>query len=455
MTGIVLTKYSGFILGPIARVLGVLMEGIFNILNMIGIPNIGLSIIIFTIVIYLLMMPLTIKQQKFSKLSAKMNPELQAIQAKYKNKKDNDSMMAMNAETRAVYAKYGVSPSGSCIQLIIQMPILFALYRVIYAMPAYVSKIGDTFRVLADKIISVDNANFLQNSGVDTIARTVSMYGKNITEGNIQNGIVDVLNMLSSSDMTTISEHYGLSALQYNGSYIFNQLSSAGEVIQRGLIDRYNNFLGINIANSPSYMVGQALHAEGGVQWLLIVAALLIPLLSAVTQWINAKLMPQANTDDKNKSDQQNSMAQSMKMMNTMMPIMSAFFCYTLPSGMGLYWIAGSVVRSIQQVVINKHIDKIDMDELIKANQEKQAKKLEKAGIDPSTLNKNANINTRNVNAPYKSSMSSKAKVNTMTQEEKDEAMKKSTEYYNKNAKPGSIASKANMVKQYNEKNNK
>lgn len=455
MTGIVLTKYNGFILGPIARVLGVLMEGIFNILNIIGIPNIGLSIIIFTIVIYLLMMPLTIKQQKFSKLSAKMNPELQAIQAKYKNKKDNDSMMAMNAETRAVYAKYGVSPSGSCIQLIIQMPILFALYRVIYAMPAYVSKIGDTFRVLADKIISVDNANFLQNSGVDTIARTVSMYGKNIAEGNIQNGIVDVLNMLSSSDMTTISDHYGLSALQYNGSYIFSQLNSAGEVIQRGLIDRYNNFLGINISNSPSYMVGQALHAEGGIQWLMIIAALLIPLLSAVTQWINAKLMPQANTDDKNKNDQQNSMAQSMKMMNTMMPVMSAVFCYTLPSGMGIYWIAGSVVRSIQQVVINKHIDKIDMDELIKSNQEKQAKKLEKSGIDPNTLNRNANLSTRNVNTSYKPSISSKAKVNTMTQEEKEEAMKKSTEYYNKNAKPGSIASKANMVRQYNEKNNK
>lgn len=455
MTGIVLTKYNGFILGPIARVLGVLMEGIFNILNIIGIPNIGLSIIIFTIVIYLLMMPLTIKQQKFSKLSAKMNPELQAIQAKYKNKKDNDSMMAMNAETRAVYAKYGVSPSGSCIQLIIQMPILFALYRVIYAMPAYVSKIGDTFRVLADKIISVDNANFLQNSGVDTIARTVSMYGKNIAEGNIQNGIVDVLNMLSSSDMTTISDHYGLSALQYNGSYIFSQLNSAGEVIQRGLIDRYNNFLGINISNSPSYMVGQALHAEGGIQWLMIITALLIPLLSAVTQWINAKLMPQANTDDKNKNDQQNSMAQSMKMMNTMMPVMSAVFCYTLPSGMGIYWIAGSVVRSIQQVVINKHIDKIDMDELIKANQEKQAKKLEKSGIDPNTLNRNANLSTRNVNTSYKPSISSKAKVNTMTQEEKEEAMKKSTEYYNKNAKPGSIASKANMVRQYNEKNNK
>ena len=456
MTGIVLTQYGGKILGPIAKILGYLMEGIFYVLDLIGIPNIGLSIILFTIIIYLLLMPLTIKQQKFSKLSAKMNPELQAIQAKYKNKKDNDSMMAMNEETKEVYAKYGVSPSGSCVQLLIQMPILFALYRVIYAMPAYVSKIGDTFRVLADKIISVDNGSFLQNSGIETITKAVSMYGKSMGQGSMQNGIVDVLNMLSSSDMKILAEHYNLTDLKYNGEYILSQIGANGEVITRGLIDRYNNFLGINIANSPSFMVSEAWNAEGGIQWLMIIAALAIPLLSALTQWINTKLMPQASSNnDKNKTDQQNSMEQSMKMMNTMMPIMSAFFCYTLPSGMGLYWIAGSVVRSIQQVVINRHIDKMDIDEVIKKNIEKRNKKLEKAGIDPKTLNKNATINTRNVNTGNKSSMASKAKVGNMTQEEKNEAMKKSTEYYNQKAKPGSLAAKANMVKQYNEKNNK
>ena len=456
MTGIVLTQYGGKILGPIAKILGYLMEGIFYILDLIGIPNIGLSIILFTIVIYLLLMPLTIKQQKFSKLSAKMNPELQAIQAKYKNKKDNDSMMAMNEETKEVYAKYGVSPSGSCVQLLIQMPILFALYRVIYAMPAYVNKIGDTFRVLAEKIVSTDNGAFLQNSGVETISKAVSMYGKSMNEGNMLNGIVDVLNMLSSSDMKIIADQYHLSDLKFNGEYILSQLGANGEVITRGLIDRYNNFLGINISNSPSFMVSEAWNAEGGIQWLMIIAALAIPLLSALTQWINTKLMPQANSNnDKNKTDQQNSMEQSMKMMNTMMPIMSAFFCYTLPSGMGLYWIAGSVVRSIQQVVINRHIDKMDIDEVIKKNIEKRNKKLEKAGIDPKTLNRNANMNTRNVNAGNKPSMASKAKVGNMTQEEKNEAMKKSTEYYNQKAKPGSLAAKANMVKQYNEKNNK
>ena len=312
MSGIILSPYDGKILGPIAGVLGILMNWIFKFLDMIGIPNVGLSIILFTIVIYLILMPFTIKQQKFSKLSAKMNPELQAIQAKYKNRKDNDSMMAMNAETQAVYAKYGVSPSGSCVQLLIQMPILFALYRVIYAMPAYVSKIGDTFRVLADQIIATDKGSFLLNSETSTIASAVKMYSKSL-DANLSNGIIDVLNKLSSSDMSEISAHYNLADLTYNGQLILSNDST------RGLIDTYNNFLGINIGNSPSYMVSQAWNHPDGIQWLGLIVAVIIPVLSALTQWINTKLMPQASTGTSGNA-QQDSMAQSMKMMNTMMP---------------------------------------------------------------------------------------------------------------------------------------
>ena len=443
MTGIVLTQYDGMILGPIAKVLGYLMEGIFTLLDLIGIPNVGLSIILFTIVIYLLLMPLTIKQQKFSKLSAKMNPELQAIQAKYKNKKDNESMMAMNAENQAVYAKYGVSPSGSCIQLLIQMPILFALYRVIYAMPAYVGRIKEAFFPLVTNLISqTGSLEFLQTF------KNTGMYARQISNeafvegmaGNtyVQNTYIDILNKASSSEFASIADKFPNLAQDVQHTLSF--------------LDEYNNFLGINIGNSPSYMVGEAWGGPNGINWLIIIAAFVIPVLSALTQWINTKLMPQP--DASNKGDQQNSMAQSMKMMNTMMPLMSAFFCYTLPAGMGLYWIAGSVVRSIQQVIINKHIDKMDIDELIKNNEEKRNKKLEKAGIDPRTLNRNATLSTKNVN-PARTSMSSKASVKPLTQAEKEEAMRKSTEYYSKNAKPGSLASKANMVRQYNEKNNK
>lgn len=95
--------------------------------------------------------------------------------------------------------------------------------------------------------------------------------------------------------------------------------------------------------------------------WLLVIGAIAIPVLSALTQWINVKLMPQQDTSSNNGNDQAAAMASSMKTMNMIMPLMSAWFCFTLPSGLGLYWVAGSVVRSIQQIVINKHIDKMNL----------------------------------------------------------------------------------------------
>ena len=428
LSGILLTQYDGAILGPIAKVLGLLMEGIFEVLNLIGIPNIGLSIIIFTIVIYLLLMPLTIKQQKFSKLSAKMNPEIQAIQAKYKNKKDNDSMMAMNEETQAVYAKYGVSPTGSCLQLVIQMPVLFALYRVIYAMPAYVSRIKESFEPLVTKLVSENGAiEFIQ--GLSNSAMFSKQFSNEaFLSGNveyIENTLIDCLNRASTAEWASLADKFP--SLSTDISMTLEQLNE------------YNNFLGLNMANSPSFTMKDAF-ATGN--YLLVIGALLIPILSALTQWINTKLMPQASNSNSG-NETADAMAQSMKTMNVMMPLMSAFFCFTLPAGMGLYWIAGSVVRSIQQIVINRHIDKMDIDALIKKNEEKYKKKMEKIGVASSQLNNYASMNTKNV--------SSKS---SLTQAQKEEALKKANEYYSQNAKPGSIAAKANMVKEYNEKNN-
>ncbi len=437
MNFILLTQNNTFIIRWVAKLLGFIMNGIFNLLDLIGIPNVGLAIILFTIVVNLLMLPLNIKQQKFSKLSAKINPELQAIQAKYKGRQDQESMMAMQQERQALYAKYGISPGGSCVQLLIQMPILLSLYRVIYSMPAYVTKIGNTFRVLADRIISVDNAEFLQNSGIDSIKNTVSAYGKSMTNGNLSNGIIDVLNKLSSTDLATVAEHYDLSGLTYpveGGQLILSNETT------RGLIDTYNNFLGLNMGDSPLTLI-KAAWAVGAIG--IVIGAVLIPILSAATQWINYKLMPRPdNTYD----EQTNTMMSSMKTMNTIMPLFSAWLCFTLPSGMGLYWVAGSVVRSIQQIVINKHIDKMDFDEIIKKNSVKSAKKLEKMKQNQERMAAYASMNTR--------SIQNRANVTSgMSEKEKEEAMKKATDY-NKSgsAKPGSMAAKANMVRQYNEK---
>lgn len=430
MNSILLTQDSSVIIGWVSKLLGMIMQGIFSLIDLIGIPNIGLAIILFTIVVNLLMLPLTVKQQKFSKLSAKMQPEIQAIQKKYKGKTDTDSQMAMNQEFQMVYAKYGVSPSGSCLYLLIQMPILFALYRVIYAIPAYVTKIGETFRVLADKIILVDNADYLLNSEVSSISQVVAQFSKNLNN-NLSNGVIDVLNRLSSADLATVAEHYGLNGMTYQGKEI---LSSANTI---GLIDTYNNFLGINIGNSPSHILKTAF-ASGA--WFLVIGALLIPLLSALTQWINVQMMPKP---DNSGNEQADAMASTMKSMNMFMPIMSAFFCFTLPAGMGLYWIAGSIVRTIQQIAINRHIDKMDFDEIIKSNSEKSAKKMEKLKQQQEQMNAYANMKTRNIN------------TNTMQKKADISSSSSNGTNTNRPAAPGSMFEKAGMVNRYNEKNNK
>ena len=436
MYSVILTQNDGVILGPIAKLLGIIMNGIFNMLDKIGIPNVGLAIILFTIVIYLILMPLTIRQQKFSKLSAKMNPEIQAIQAKYKGKKDNESMMKMNEETKAVYAKYGTSPTGSCLQLIIQMPILFALYRVIDNIPAYVTKVKEGFSPFVDEFIKLKGStDFIQNKdNFASAARFSKQFANELfISGDpeyLKNTFIDVLNKATTAEWHNI---YAPGNFPEMAEKITNTLHTGAFDI----FEKYNSFLGLNIANSPTYYFkdGFANHHFG-----LMLGALLIPIFSALTQWINTKLMPQPET---NPNDQQNTMAASMKSMNIMMPIMSAIFCFSLPVGMGIYWIAGAIVRSIQQIVINKHIDKMDIDAVIEKNADKAKVKMQKT--------KNLN---QSLGLSGNAKISTKAIVNE-TEENREEKIKKATEYYNSGAKPGSIAAKANMVKKYNENNQK
>ena len=124
---VVLTKEGGF-LGPVASFLGWIMDLLFKFTSTFGIENIGLCIILFTLVTKVLMIPLTIKQQKSSKLMTVMQPEITAIQKKYKGKEnDQKAAMMMQAEIKAVYEKYGTSMTGGCLPLLIQMPIIFRL----------------------------------------------------------------------------------------------------------------------------------------------------------------------------------------------------------------------------------------------------------------------------------------------------------------------------------------
>ena len=404
-----LTKSTTFIIGPVATLLGYIMNGIFWVQSQIGIESIGLCIILFTIVIYMLLMPLTIKQQKFSKLQSKMNPELQAIQKKYKDKRqDQAAMMKMNEETQAVYQKYGVNPMGSCLQLIIQMPILFALYRVIWNIPAYVGTVKNAFLPLAQALMNVSGAQDFMAE----IASKNAVSFKEMTELTL----IDVLYKFKPENWSALLKQ-------------FPDLSSLITSTQ-GDVDRMNYFLGLNIADSPASIFQTAI-AAGSV--LMIIAALLVPVLSALTQWLNTKLMSTQNDTQPTSGGAADTMAATMKSMNVMMPIMSAVFCFTLPVGMGIYWIIGAVVRSIQQLVVNKHIDKMDLDDIVKKNIEKANKKRAKKGLPPQKITNTAKLNAKTIDRPQPS------------KEDRAEKIQNATDYYKNTtkAKPGSLVSKA------------
>ncbi len=436
MTSIVLTSCGNLpIIKQVAWLLGQVMNALFNVLDLIGIPNIGLAIFLFTIIVYLLMMPLTIKQQKFSKLSAKMNPELQAIRNKYKNRTDTDSQMQMNAETQAVYAKYGVSPTGSCLQLFIQMPILFALYEVIYSIPSYVTKIGAAFSSVAREIISGGKvAAFVESvKGASTYVTNVD----NVTESTL----INALNRVNYSDVEVF----------INNNFAGNATVAEG----MNQIERYNSFLvkGFSLANSPSSVINAFFKSgnAGKITVAMLIIAIAIPVLSAVTQWVNVMLMPKQETGNGN-GDMADTMASSMKTMNMIMPLMSAFFCYTLPAGLGLYWISGSLVRSVQQVLINKHIDKMDLDEIIAKNAGKSAKKMEKLEKNQAKLQQYANMSTKNMGGTVSTKNYTAKTTDTKTDNTDNKEVKKTS---SSGAKPGSLMAKANLVKDYNERNNK
>jgi YidC/Oxa1 family membrane protein insertase len=180
--------------------------------------------------------------------------------------------------------------------------------------------------------------------------------------------------------------------------------------------------------------------------WILIFAAVLIPVLAWGTQVLNFKMMPQPN---KRRSEEMSTMEQSMQSMNTMMPLMSAFFCLTLPVGIGLYWIVGAVVRTVQMFVINKMLDKETIEDILKKAQDKANAKRAKQGLPPQKITNNAHVSTRSIAADEKLREEAQAKKSAEAQQK----MKESTEYYKKSARPGSIAAKANMVKQYDERN--
>ncbi len=403
----ILTQVSG-ILKPFAWFFGLVFNWLYELLALVGIENIAVTLVLFTIIIKMIMLPLTVKQQRFSKLSAQMQPELSAVQEKYKGKKDETSQRLMAQEQQRVYEKYGTSPTSGCLPLLITLPIIFAMYKIIYAIPAYVDKINDLYTAIANAALGQEGYFQFFTEAAESLGVATKKWDE-VGSGVLSvKHIIDIMTKFGTENWNSLLQTFpAMNTAEINGS-----------------IDKINSIFsifGLNILNSPSYYA----KANGFFN-----IALLVPVLAVVTQLGSSLLQKAQNKTGKKKDD--NPMAQSMNSMLYIMPFMSGFFCWGFSLVIGIYWIIQTVVSLLQQVFINIYLDHTDMDAYIAKNSAKLAKKRERLGVlqGSSAVSNLAKYQTKSIDysqpAPAKTTSSyatmgtagksnSKAKNNTET----------------------------------------
>ena len=185
---------------------------------------------------------------------------------------------------------------------------------------------------------------------------------------------------------------------------------------------------------------------------LAIIIAVSIPILAGLSQWISIQLSQKEMESINGKKKDENDMAKQMGAMTKIMPIMSVVFCYTMPVGLGLYWITSAVVRTIQQVLIARSLNKKTIEQIVQENVEKAAKKRNKNNVDGKVVSSKATTYTRVIEEKKREIIESDIKREEAAKAAKE---KSGESTYNPGAKKGSLASKANMVSDYNKRCNK
>lgn len=281
-----------FLAGPLAF----LIRPIYNLTQ-----NYGMTLIIATIIIKLLTIPLTLKSQKNMAKTQLIQPEMNKLQAKYKNDKDKLAM-----EMQKLYKEYDVNPMGGCLPLIIQMFILFGFIGVIYH--------------------PFEHILGLSGEEIKTLAVKLGMPGKT-------------------------NEMYFWGAKGIDGA--LNE-------IKAGLKNINFNFFGIDLTKAPN---------TAPKEWTVWIFPALATVSTVLSSYITKKQQPKPaasqNSDVPNTGDT----------MLKIMPFMTAFFTYSMPIGMSLYWTVSTVVQLIQQSVMNKFVNekmKLQIEEKQDAIREKK-----------------------------------------------------------------------------------
>ncbi len=296
--------------------LGYIIDWIYRL-----IPNYGIAIIIFTVVIKTILLPLQIKSQKAMKKTQKIQPVLAELQKKYANDQEK-----LQREMMKLYKDNNISMTGGCLPLLIQMPILVGLYQVIQRPIMYLLHIDTSASEFIDKVGTLR----------DTVAANYP-------------------NLISRYASTAPADIAKLGQIQ---------VSKWASVVN-GPNDPWAvnfNFLGMDLSCTP--WEGLSQFVSGGLKDFALLALIIIPIVAVTLTFLQTKITQSQSGQSSSSANSENQTAQMSKTMTMMMPVMTGFFTLTFASGLGIYWIASSGVQIIQQMILNKYFDSKE-DEVI------------------------------------------------------------------------------------------
>lgn len=323
-------REPGKIIGPVATLMGKIYNVLFNFLHSSSsVGSLGLAIIIFTLIVKLILFPLMVKQQKSSFKMQQLQPQMQKIRQKYEGKTDQMSQQRMAFEMQELQRNSGVSMMGGCLPMLIQLPILYALFYLFQNAYVYVDVIGQNYTQIAEAIVNIPVD--LRMEVFQPFAQAfVDTYKKVdiIKDGFDMNSINDVVMMvahLKEADWTSI-----MAGLGSAGDALTPLLATKSEI---------ETFLTIPLVSNPG----------------LSFPGILIPIAAGVTTWLQTKIMNMMNPQN---NDPNNPAAAMTKTMLYTMPIMMGVFSITMPAGLGLYWTISNIFGIIQQVILTKYYRK-------------------------------------------------------------------------------------------------
>lgn len=319
-------------MGFISQLFGYLLNALYNLIN-----NYGVAIIIFSVFLRLILIPITLKQQKSLQKNGKIQEEMKMLQVKYKNNPEE-----LNKATMELYKREGMSPFSGCLSGILQIVIILAVFWLVSQPLTYMKNVQNTdiYNEYKTKVEQDNNGksnykeiaiiNAVESDYKEIVSKLENgQYIENEEEKTVDNNDDDV----TESEETTETEE-----LQTK-TYLENRKNELEKL-------RINmEFLGLDLSKVPT---------TNASDWKVFV----IPVLYVITTFISMRITTKMQNPKKDTelSEQEESMNQMNKSMSYMMPIMSITIAAIAPLGLALYWLVSNILMIIERLVMNKII---------------------------------------------------------------------------------------------------